>query len=128
MAQISIMAGVGHSTHEDPLTAGKEAAERAMIQLKPSRPKLAVVFASSWLDAPSLMQGIRSVLSDVPLIGGSTAGEIVAEGPQSRSCAVLLLASESLSILLVPRQIRQWFRASKKTRYSALHFWDRAGS
>ncbi len=96
MAQAPITASVGHSTLDDPASAGKEAAERAVERLGLLQPKLAVVFASSWLDAPTLIQSIRSVLTDVPLIGGSTAGEIVAEGPQNHSCALLLLAGDGL--------------------------------
>jgi len=35
-------------------------------------------------------------VGEVPLAGGSTAGEIVPQGPISYSCAVLLLASDAL--------------------------------
>lgn len=60
-------------------------------------PQLAIVFGSSWLDQAALLRGVRSVLHQTPLIGGSTAGEITPEGPMSHSCVVMLIASSVLS-------------------------------
>lgn len=96
MPQYPIAAGVGYSAQDDCASAGKEAAERALERLGSFQPKLAVLFASSRLDAHTLIKSIRSVLIDVPLIGGSTAGEIVADGPQNHGCAILLLAGDGL--------------------------------
>jgi len=91
----SLTATVGWSEHPQAQLAGKEAVGRALRHLAPNAPSLAIVFASSWYHQPSLLQGIREALGPVPTVGESTAGEIVAEGPVSRSCAVLLLAAEA---------------------------------
>ena len=65
--------------------------------LQPLGPQLALVFGSSWFDQVQLVRGLRSVLGNTALIGGSTAGEIVPEGPLTHSCAVLLISSVTLT-------------------------------
>ncbi len=55
-----------------------------------------MVFGSSWFDQPMLLKGVRSAVGEVPLAGGSTAGEIAPPGPISHSCVVLLVASNAL--------------------------------
>ncbi len=78
------------------MRSGREAAESALAQLSSQKPQLAIVFGSSWFDQQALLQGVRSVLRGVPLVGGSTAGEIVPTGPTSHSCVVVTIASKSL--------------------------------
>ena len=92
----SLSASIGVSAHAEAEQAGREAAEAALAQAASSPPKLAIVFASSWFDQPALVSGVRSALGGVPLVGESTAGEIVASGPTSHSCVVVLLASDAL--------------------------------
>ncbi len=60
-------------------------------------PKLAIVFGSSWFDQTQLLRGVRTALGAIPIIGESTAGEIVSTGPKTHSCVVLLIASNSVS-------------------------------
>ena len=93
----SLIAAAGWSTKADALRAGREAAEGALARLPSARPRLALAFGSSWFDQPMLLKGLRSVVGEIPLIGGSTAGEITPEGPVSHSCVVLLLASDALT-------------------------------
>ena len=92
-----LTASIGWSTKADATRAGKEAAEAAVAQLSSLTPQLALVFGSSWFDQPSLVYGVRSVLGTIPLAGGSTAGEIIPQGPTSHSCVVMLLASDVMS-------------------------------
>lgn len=80
----------------DAAEAGREAAERARMQLAMPGPYFALVFASSWFDQFALLHGVRSVLHKTALIGASTAGEITPDGPMSHSCVVLLVGSETL--------------------------------
>lgn len=68
----------------------------ARADLNPLGPQLALVFGSAWFDQSQLVRGVRSALGSTPLIGGSTAGEIVSDGPLTRSCAVLLISSATL--------------------------------
>ena len=89
-------AAVGWSTRPEAARAGKEAAENALARLPSARSNLALVFASSWFDQAALLQAVRAAVGPVPLMGGSTAGEITAEGPRSHSCVVLLIASDEL--------------------------------
>ena len=93
----SITATIGWSISTDAGQAGREAAERAQAQQSGRSPQLAIVLGSSWFDQPSLLQGIRSVVHQTPLVGASTAGEIIPNGPLSHSCVVLLLSSEGMA-------------------------------
>lgn len=68
----------------------------ARTDLQPIGPQLALVFGSTWFDQAQLVRGVRSVLGSTPLIGGSTAGEIVSGGPRTHSCVLLLLSSTTL--------------------------------
>lgn len=91
-------AAAGWSTHPEAGSAGQAAARMALRQLG-SRPAQGVLaFGSSWFEQPLLLEGIRSVFPSIPLIGGSTAGEITPEGPKQRGCVVLALASEELAL------------------------------
>ena len=92
-----IVATIGVSRNAEPEQAGREAAERALSQLASASPNLAVAFGSSWFEQSSLLAGIRSVLGTVPLVGESTAGEIIPSGPTSHSSVVVLLHAEALA-------------------------------
>lgn len=92
----TISAAFGQSTKSDAEQAGREAVKTALIRLS-GKPKLAIVFGSSWLDQVRLLQGVHGVLGGVPIVGESTAGEISSAGPTSHSCIVLLIASEAIS-------------------------------
>jgi len=69
----------------------------AQERLQPIGPQLALVFGSATFDQGQLVRGVRSVLGIATLVGGSTAGAIVSEGPLTNSCAVLLLSSVTLA-------------------------------
>lgn len=86
-------AAVGWSGAGDAEQAGAEAGHRALTGLQQC-PEAAVAFGCSWFDQAALLGGIRSAVGHIPLIGGSTAGEITPEGPRTHSCVVLLVASE----------------------------------
>jgi hypothetical protein len=93
----SLNASIGWSTASDAFQAGGEAARMARERLQPLGPQLALVFGSSWFDQAQLVRGVRAVVGGSALLGGSTAGEIVSSGPLTRSCAVLLLSSTTLT-------------------------------
>jgi len=88
-----IQAAVGRSGNGDAAQAGREAAERAVARLEGGPPHFAIVFGSSWFSQMPLLAGVRTVLK-TPLIGCSTAGEIVPEGPTSHSCVIMVLSSD----------------------------------
>jgi len=92
----TIVTAVGWSAKADAVEAGTQAADMALTRLLPHRPALAMVFGSSRFDQARLLQGVRSILGEVPLAGESTAGEIVSDGPLNYSVVVWLIASEAL--------------------------------
>jgi hypothetical protein len=92
-----INASIGWSADADAFQAGRQAAGMARSRLSPIGPQLALAFGSAWFDQPQLVQGVRSVLGNTALIGGSTAGEITSDGPLTRSCVVLLISSATLA-------------------------------
>ncbi len=89
-------ATIGHSVKSDAILAGADAAARALRGAAPARTRCALVLASSWFDQAGLLRGIRSVLGQTPLIGCSTAGEIVGATSARHSCVVMLLGSDGL--------------------------------
>jgi hypothetical protein len=93
---MAINVGVGKSKELDSFAAGSLAAHNAMDKLGAKDPGIAFCFASSRFDHAKLIQGIKSVIPNVPLIGCSTAGEITSEGPDKKSVTVLLIESNTL--------------------------------
>ena len=93
----SLMAAVGWSAAANAFSAGQQAARMAWQRVAAHRAQFVVVLGSSWFEQTTLVEGVRSVFPDIPLAGGSTAGELIAEGPKSHSCAVLAVAYEDLA-------------------------------
>ena len=87
--------GAGHSRKPDPLRAGSEAAAQALTQ---PDPKLLIVFCSESYDLQRLLEAIRSLSGDVPLIGCSTAGEIATSGPGDAGVVVVAMGGEGFSV------------------------------
>lgn len=119
----TLSAAIGWSALGDAEKAGVEAAETALRRFPAASPALAVVFGSSWFEQEPLLAGVRSVLGNVPLVGESTAGEIVPDGPVSHSCVVALLGSPSVACSLgvgeaVDRSPRE---AGQQAAYAAMH-------
>src|SRR3989338_1092099 len=92
-----IVVSIGWSAGSDAAQAGTEAAQHALTRLSAPAGQLAIVFGWSWFDQHALLQGVRSVLGETPIVGESTAGEIIPEGPISHSGVVVLIASTALT-------------------------------
>ncbi len=90
--------GVGYSRQPDSFRAGQEAAGKALEQTGQQPPDLILVFASTRFDQEALLRGITSVTRDAPLVGCSTAGEILSLGPARRSVVVMAIRSNTLQI------------------------------
>jgi len=86
--------GVGRSVALDARAAGLAAARLATSG---EAPKLVVVFCSDSYDLSALLEGVREVTGDVPLVGCSTAGEIATEGPGDASVVVTVLGGPGFS-------------------------------
>ena len=92
-----LIVGIGNSSAKDSIIAGKEAAGQAMLSFDKKSPDVALVFASQRFQHNDLLKGIQSVIGDIPLLGGTTAGEISTHGLGSETIVICLIASATLS-------------------------------
>ena len=94
-----LKAKVGYSKIEDAYEAGKEAAEKS---LEEGKAKIAFLFNSVGYDQKKLMEGAKSVLSDVDVIGcTSSAGIITPDGymiDETGTVGILTLDDEDLTV------------------------------
>ena len=67
-------AAVGFSETTNSREAGVEAARRALDQLETDRCDLVLLFATSKYDPALIREGVRSVVGNAPLFGGSAVG------------------------------------------------------
>ena len=93
MSELS--ASLGQSSNEDSFKAGQEAASKALSK-HGKIPEALVVLGSPRFDHPRLLAGIASVVGHVPMVGGSTAGEISTSGVSTQSVVVMALSSDRL--------------------------------
>jgi len=84
--------GTGDASADD---AGRRAADAALIH---DDAKLLIVFCSPAGNLPDLIGQIRSRSGGVPLIGCTTAGEIVRKGPRDGSVVVTALGGDGFVI------------------------------
>jgi hypothetical protein len=87
--------GVGTSNDSNPKKAGAEACNQALQKV--SDPELVVVFSSVKHDQREMINGVKEISKDTPLVGCSTAGEITTEGPTEGNVAVMAIKSESIN-------------------------------
>ena len=95
---MSTRVGIGESRQSDSFHAGQEAATNALVSMGHSHPTLLLLFASTRFDQPALLKGISSVIPKTPLVGCSTAGEIVTSGPSRRSVVLMAIRSDHLQV------------------------------
>lgn len=92
---MAIISGVGSAFGADSNVAAKEAVSKAMMHLAGRTPSIAFVFSSIEYDQTQVLTAIREIVGETPLVGCSTAGEIVTEGPLMQgSIAVMLMSSD----------------------------------
>lgn len=99
---MSLEASVGESAGRSSARAGADAA-RAALEGAPARRTLALVFATAGHDQAELLEGIRSVLGDVPLVGCTGSGVITRSGSDegSHRVAVAILGGEGVRVDVV---------------------------
>ena len=88
-----INVGVGQSKNENSFDAGAEIAKEALSNIE--KPSLSIVFSSSKFNLNELLKGIRSITNS-PLIGCSTAGEITNNGADTESAVMMCIESERI--------------------------------
>lgn len=97
---MSFKVGIGQSKNPAAFNAGREAALFALRDLKDEYGNIAFVFASSFFQPEKVLEGIKSIIGDTPVIGSSTAGEIITSGIEKRSVTIAILRSDSLQFAL----------------------------
>ncbi len=80
--------GTGYSLKSASWEAGAEAAKQAY---QDDDAKLVIVFAAIAHDLEQMLAGVRSVTSEVPLIGCTTAGELTSSSPGASGVSVTIL-------------------------------------
>ncbi len=91
-----VIAGVGHShDRNNSYIAGETAARQAMEQ-HGSIPDVLIVLADPGYEHQELLDGITSVAGDLPMVGGTTAGEVHTTGFTTSSVVVMALSSSKL--------------------------------
>jgi hypothetical protein len=90
--------GVGFSSHSDSFSAGKEAAQGAVKDLD-GKAKVLMVFGAMRFDHRDLLAGISSVTGEIPMVGGTTAGEISSAGFSTGSVVVMAFSNEDIEFV-----------------------------
>ncbi len=93
MSELTV--GVGRSSNRDSFSAGQEAASEALSK-HGKNPKVLIVFGAMHFDHRQLLAGVTSVSGDMPMLGGTTAGEISTAGFSTQSVVIMALGSDKL--------------------------------
>ncbi|MCP4538668.1 MAG: hypothetical protein GY832_16155 [Chloroflexi bacterium] len=93
-----LIVGVGQSSNEDSFKAGQEAASQA-LQKQSEKPQVLIVFGAMHFDHRRLLAGVTSVTGDIPMVGGTTAGEISTSGFSTQSVVIMALGSNELDFM-----------------------------
>lgn len=100
---MSIFASVGSASGENPAVVGAEAYNNALKDLQGAQPTIAFVFSSIAYEQSSMLNGIVALAPNIPIVGCSTAGEIVTSGPlEKSSVAIMLISSTPDSLTFYP--------------------------
>lgn len=96
---MSISAVVGHAQGLDAREVGSQSALRAISQAS-RRPIMAgFVIASDFFDFSQVLNGVKAILGDTPLLGLSTSGELTVRGSTEESVIVALLVGTDFTVL-----------------------------
>ncbi len=94
-----IKAGVGRSNNISAVEAGEEACQKAIGEAG-GKADLIIVFSSVAYEQKEVIDGVKSVSKEIPLVGCSDAGEITTLGPTSRSVAVMALQAPNMEFAI----------------------------
>lgn len=68
--------GIGYCNKQDAFDSGRAAADDAVLGNNINKPDLAIAFCSGQLDHEEFFRGVKELVGDIPVIGGSTIGII----------------------------------------------------
>ena len=91
---MALISSVGSAQALDGREAGLQAAHHALNHMGANTPGLAVVIASHQYQAREVLNGVSSLLGDVPMIGFSSPAGLTHEGLHPHSVVVALLAGD----------------------------------
>ena len=91
----NLLVGVGESSNKDSFEAGQEAASEALSK-HGGTPEVLIIFGSARFQHKPLLAGVISVVGDIPMVGGTTAGEISTSGFTTQSVVIMALSSKTL--------------------------------
>ncbi|MFH1894521.1 MAG: FIST N-terminal domain-containing protein [Patescibacteria group bacterium] len=94
-----INAGTGRSNNPDAVSAGADACKMALDKIG-GKADLILVFSSVAYDQGKMIEGVRSVSKEIPLVGCSDAGEITSEGSFSKNIIVMAISSDMVSFTI----------------------------
>ncbi len=92
---LDLNTGIGVSVLANSYKAGAEAASKAVEQLG-KKPDALIIFAAPKFEQQKMADGIKSVTKNIPMIGGTTAGEISTYGLSVNSVVVMALNSTDI--------------------------------
>lgn len=92
----ALTVGVGTSHLENSHDAGVEACKLAFEKTE-GKADVLIVFGAMRFDHKALLSGINAVAGEVPMVGGTTAGEISPEGFSEGSVVVMAITSPMLT-------------------------------
>ena len=94
-----IKTGEGRSNNLNATKAGEEACKQALSQTS-DKADLIVVFSTVAFDQKKMLDGVRSVSKEIPLVGCSTSGEITDQGSVLKHVAVMALSSDVIDFTI----------------------------
>ena len=94
-----IKTGVGRSNNPDAIKAGAEACQQALDQAG-GKANLIIVFSTVAYEQEKMLEGVKSVSKEIPLVGCSDSGEITTESPVSKYVAVMAINSDAIEFTI----------------------------
>jgi hypothetical protein len=94
--------GVGFSQLDNPVEAGRQAAQQALQPLANRKPNLVLLLITSGMEQEqvlAVLAEVRAVTGAAPLIGGCNSGIIVSRGAFTSGVAVLALRSDEIQVV-----------------------------
>ena len=90
-----ISAGIGRSADQNSFVAGAEAAAEAEKNIS-GKPGILMIFSDSTYRHEELIAGIESVFKGIPMVGGTTAGELCTYGFSTGSVVIMAICSDEI--------------------------------
>ena len=99
---MAIHSSVGHSYDTNAFDAGKNAYALALGTLESGTPEFGFIFSTTTLDQEAVLNGIKSLSGELPMVGCSTAGGITTGGPLEDGAVVVMLIDSGGAMQFTP--------------------------